>query len=95
MKTTSKTITCPFCDKQFISIIKDFSTGPLIKNEKIRKVVRWWADYNGDKEVIYYTEADGTSKLMSYRFEIDFFNEAEKLKDGEHYTIDELCGEDN
>ena len=46
---------------------------PLIKDEKIRKAVRAWAEANNIRAVYYSPEEDGY---------------------GEHYTIDELCGDE-
>ena len=67
---------------------------PLIKGEKVRKAVRGWADYNAVKEVFYFVKADGSSSLVSYNFEINFFNEIGGLEDYKQYTITELCGEE-
>ena len=46
---------------------------PLIKDEKVRKAVRAWAEANNIRAVYYSPEEDGY---------------------GEHYTINELCGEE-
>lgn len=74
-------------------------TEPLIKDEKIRKAVRAWADAN-DISHNYYDE---TVKFNSSEHEFTWigasiqFNEItglENLKHGKRYTIDELCGEE-
>ena len=70
---------------------------PLIKDEKIRKAVRAWAeandvlevfiDRNGDGTYIeLYDEDDGRRRISALR--------PAGLKTGEAYTIDELCGEE-
>ena len=70
---------------------------PLIKDEKIRKAVRAWADACGLKHATYrqstneFYDADTRGK-----FAIKFTLKPIEvyLKDGEHYSIDELCGEE-
>ena len=80
---------------------------PLIKDEKIRKAVRAWADYHNITEVncgigtwdhgglcVY----DGVLQFHSSidRIVIQFFmddSKREKIKEGT-YTIAELCGEE-
>ena len=70
---------------------------PLIKDEKIRKAVRAWAEANDVLEVFIdrigdgtfielYDEDDGRRRISALR--------PEGLKTGEAYTIDELCGEE-
>lgn len=73
---------------------------PLIKDEKIRKAVRAWADANNVNSKHYY-ENDVRFNLLEHELTwIDTsiqFNEVEALvglEDGKRYTIDELCGED-
>ena len=72
-------------------------TEPLIKDEKIRKAVRAWADANDVLEVFIdrigdgtyielYDEDDGRRRISALR--------PAGLKTGEAYTIDELCGEE-
>ena len=66
---------------------------PLIKDEKIRKAVRAWADANkfeADYEVRYYSN---TCSLDSWQADIEFNAHIPGLKDEEKYTIAELCGE--
>lgn len=70
---------------------------PLIKDEKIRKAVRAWAEANDVLEVFIdrigdgtyielYDEDDGRSRISALR--------PAGLKTGEAYTIAELCGEE-
>lgn len=72
-------------------------TEPLIKDEKIRKAVRAWAEANDVLEVFIdrigdgtyielYDEDDGRRRISALR--------PAGLKTGEAYTIDELCGEE-
>ena len=80
---------------------------PLIKDEKMRKAVRAWADYHNITEVNCAIGTwdhagicipDSVLQLHSIRdrIVIQFFMNAdkrEKIKEG-IYTIDELCGEE-
>lgn len=75
---------------------------PLIKDEKFRKVVRWWAaandnmtkvQYDKDEDCIYLPSAsDETDTSVSLSF--DNVNVFEKLEHRKYYTIAELCGEE-
>ena len=73
------------------------SKEPLIKDEKIRKAVRSWAEANDVLEVFIdrigdgtyielYDEDDGRRRISALR--------PAGLKTGEAYTIAELCGEE-
>lgn len=68
---------------------------PLIKDEKIRKAVRAWADEN----IIHQVEFEyiaGTGSIFKDGIcgvEIGFYDDL-KLTNRETYTIDELCGEE-
>ena len=68
---------------------------PLIKDEKIRKAVRAWADANEIETVDYdnYWAAFGrdhkTISFKDYDKCLGFYG----LDDNATYTIDELCGE--
>lgn len=70
---------------------------PLIKDEKIRKAVRAWADANDIEDGITYW---GDGEFRSYlNTTIDFAilvdeHRFDLLKRGEDYTITELCGEE-
>ena len=72
-------------------------TEPLIKDKKIRKAVRAWAEACGAKQIKYsiapnqYYDADtGTG------FSITFMTKPVEvyLEEGKTYTIAELCGEE-
>lgn len=70
---------------------------PLIKDEKIRKAVRAWAEANEISQVQFdrYTSgfsADdaGHNLLSMISFDGFVFN----CVDGKYYTIDELCGDE-
>ena len=71
---------------------------PLIKEEKIRKAVRAWAEVNSIKEALYAVRTDGRlcvlTDMGNYDFSIEFVGWIPTLKDGEVYTIAELCGEE-
>lgn len=69
----------------------DASAEPLIKDEKIREIIRPWAKVNGATELKYY-EGENCLEDM-FRNEIHF-NQALGLEDAKTYTISELCGED-
>lgn len=66
---------------------------PLIKNEKIRKAVRAWAEAESipSEETLAYN-VDGHS-LGWYHCEIMFSKHIQGLEEKE-YTIAELCGEE-
>lgn len=67
---------------------------PLIKDEKIRKAVRAWAEANEITQVSYDAEWNA---FRCTDFVVDFdydFDRHDGLKDMESYTIAELCGED-
>lgn len=68
---------------------------PLIKDEKIRKAVRAWADINGTHNCDYLRYDKGCQSLTEKytRNEISFNYKFETLEDGKEYTIAELCGE--
>ena len=64
---------------------------PLIKDEKIREIVRPWAKVNDATELKYDVEENSLEDI--FRNSISF-NRVLDLKDGEQYTIAELCGEE-
>lgn len=64
---------------------------PLIKDEKIREIVRPWAKVNGATELKY---SEGENCLEDIFRNSISFNRVLDLKEEEHYTIDELCGEE-
>lgn len=64
---------------------------PLIKDEKVRKAVKAWAEANGDDcyyIVSDYRIDDGSS------YSIEFCNSPFEDLENRHYTIRELCGDD-
>ena len=70
---------------------------PLIKDEKIRKAVRAWAEANGVGVVLYKEDnyrfyADDTE--IGSMIEFEDMPEYIDLGDERHYTIAELCGEE-
>lgn len=72
---------------------------PLIKDKKIRRAVRVWAELNAIKQVVYveYESIDGSyyclANMDDGRISIKFAGCISALKDCEEYTITELCGE--
>jgi hypothetical protein len=67
---------------------------PLIKDEKIRKAVRVWAEANElepDYEVRY---SENTFSLISWQACIEFNTQIDGLEHDKKYTIAELCGEE-
>lgn len=70
---------------------------PLIKDEKVRKAVRAWADANEivkaqfDRYTSGFSASDDGHNLLSM---ISFDGFVFMFVDGKYYTIDELCGEE-
>lgn len=70
---------------------------PLIKDEKIRKAVRAWAEANEisqaqfDRYTSGFSARDDDHNLLSM---ISFDGFVFMFIDGKYYTIDELCGEE-
>ena len=70
---------------------------PLIKHEKIRKAVRAWAEANEISQVKFdrHTSAlSGRDAGNNFLSMISFDGFVFDCEDGEYYTIDELCGEE-
>ena len=72
---------------------------PLIKDEKIRKAVRAWAEANGREYLLVIKSggrleiSDGSPHLIYISFHVD--NDTLKIIDDRtYYPIDELCGEE-
>ena len=72
---------------------------PLIKDEKIRKAVRAWAEANGREYLLVIKSggrleiSDGSPHLIYISFRVD--NDTLKsLDDRTYYPIAELCGEE-
>lgn len=64
---------------------------PLIKDEKVRKAVRAWADSNRAYPI--YCE-DNCTLSYNHAPRIEFENRVFANLDGRPYTITELCGEE-
>lgn len=68
---------------------EDAPTEPLIKDEKIRKAVKAWAEVNGIDDVAYDAKGNRFGRFgFTIMFDYDF-----DLNDG-FYTIAKLCGEE-
>lgn len=71
---------------------------PLIKDEKIRKCVRLWAEINEFKGNLMYSKFDDCCSFYEAdsQKELLFMNrECSNLKHAVKYTIAELCGEEH
>ena len=66
---------------------------PLIKDDKIRKAVRAWAEAESisSEKTVFYN--DGEYSIGWYRSELEFSKPIQGLTAGD-YTITELCGEE-
>lgn len=70
---------------------------PLIKQEKIQKAVRAWAEANEisqakfDRNASGFSASDAGNNFLSM---ISFDGFVFNCEDGRYYTIDELCGEE-
>lgn len=73
---------------------------PLIKNEKVRKAIRAWADAARIDMAYLYIDNEKPSTFCVYKLAADChyiqiaFHDKNPIKDGRAYTIAELCGED-
>ena len=79
--------------KLLINSFYDVKESP-IKDEKVLKVVRAWAEVNElepDFEVRY---SKNSYALISWQANIEFNKHIDGLEDDKKYTITELCGED-
>lgn len=76
----------------------DASAEPLIKDEKIRKAVKAWAEVNSIKTALYSERPNKSlcqlTDMGDEDYDIQFVGWIPTLKDGEEYAIAELCGED-
>ena len=84
--------------EQFNDTFEDYKPAePLIKDEKIRKVIRAWAEVNSVEEVLYAERTDKSLFVLTDMggddTSIMFVGWVPTLKDGADYTIAELCGE--
>ena len=86
---------------KFIEGLGEQPKEPLIKDKKIRKVIRAWAEVNGVSELFSYEAVSGCPfwYIMAYRdvggLNLDLWGEFPKeLTNDKSYTIAELCGEE-
>lgn len=75
--------------------VKWCGTEPLIKDEKVRKAVRAWAEENkiGSQDIIRFDAIEHRLSWISTAIELNEFKALSDLEK-EDYTIDELCGEE-
>ena len=69
-------------------------TEPLIKDKKIRKAVRAWAEANNITQVSYdacWNAFRYTDFVVAFDYDFDRHDGFEDMKS---YTIDELCGDE-
>lgn len=81
--------------KEFCEDWEDYKPAePLIKDEKVRKAVRAWAEANNYPKTmeLYYNAPNFV--LRSDISTIEFDKEIEPLRHGDQHTIEELCGEE-
>lgn len=64
---------------------------PLIKDKRIRKIIRVWAEENDSTRVVYYSPKNALAD--SYGNSISFNLIFKELNHGAEYTIAELCGD--
>lgn len=67
---------------------------PLIKDEKIRKAVRAWAEVNDFEPDYKVRYGNNSYSLFSLEESIEFNIRIEGLEHLKDYTIAELCGEE-
>lgn len=67
---------------------------PLIKDEKIRKAVRAWAEVNEFEPRYSVRYCSSTYTLTSRQASIEFNCSIKDLEGEKEYTIAELCGEE-
>ena len=71
------------------------SSEPLIKNEKIRKAVRAWAEANGFLDEIEAHSLTAGTRFSIENYDIEFLGYfIYDLEANKTYTIAELCGEE-
>ena len=79
----------------------DAPSKPLIKDEKVRKAVRAWADANKinlkhiyNTKDVEFNHAEHSFKWINTSIEFNTIAGLEELEDGAKYTIAELCREE-
>ena len=89
----TKPYSCPCCGYWNGDMKYDYYKHecPLIKDEKIRKTVRTWANVNGAPELKYHVDENSLEDI--FRNTISF-NHVLDLQDDYVYNIAELCGEE-
>lgn len=74
------------------------SKEPLIKDGKIRKAIRAWAEANSQRTSVVYQQLDETHSCISFidfgGLEIEFNKTIDELTSGKTYKFTELCGEE-
>ena len=69
---------------------------PYIKDKRIRKAVRVWAEINSIERILYAERPDKSlcclTDMGEDDYAIEFVGWIPTLKDSEEYTIAELCG---
>ena len=83
---------------KFIEGLGEQPAEPLIKDEKIRKAVRAWAEASGITKVLSYGDIfwigfRSINTESVWKFECNYIDGSEFKLDKE-YTIAELCGEE-
>lgn len=85
----------------FATLVEKFEEvkRPLIKDEKIRKAVRAWAEANSLKNVAFEDYDDENIYFIDRDYEPQIWFPKKSilespLDDGKIYTISELCGEE-
>ena len=83
---------------EFNEIWEDYvPKGPLIKDERIRKCVKLWAELNVYNDALMYAEDEEWCSFYEDDSQNELLFEKGKctnLQNQIYYTIDELCGED-
>lgn len=75
---------------------EDYTTAePIIKNEKVRKAVRAWAEANDFLEEIEVHSLTAGTRFSIENYDIEFLGYfIYDLENNKTYTIAELCGEE-
>lgn len=89
----TKPYACPCCGYWNGDMKHDYYQHyePYVEDERLRKIIRAWADENDTTRVVYYSPKN--ELVDSYGNSISFNLIFRKLNHGAEYTIDELCGE--
>lgn len=94
----TKPYSCPCCGYWNGDMKYDYyrHQKPLIKDEKVRKAIRAWAEANDEDGETRLKYSDDTNRLSTKTDCIEFncWTALGELKHGKEYTITELCGEE-